>query len=80
MLNVAQPAFATTAIVAMTYQFAVLNVDPYTRKGRFFSFFTIQSDILAVAALFSSWPCPASAEHRSSTAPAARPSSSTALR
>src|SRR5262245_8951234 len=36
----------------MTYQFAVLNVEPGFAKGNFFSFFTIQSNILAVAALF----------------------------
>ena len=52
MLNVARLAFATTAIVAMTYQFAALNVNPGYAKGNFFSFFTIQSNIVAVAALF----------------------------
>ena len=35
----------------MTYQFASLNGPGYA-KGNFFSFFTIQSNILAVAALF----------------------------
>ncbi|HUF00824.1 MAG TPA: Pr6Pr family membrane protein [Gaiellaceae bacterium] len=49
--NDARLAFATTAVVAMTYQFAVLNVEPGYAKGNFFSFFTIQSNILAVAAL-----------------------------
>ena len=53
MLNVARVAFATTAIVAMTYQFAVLNVEPGYAKENFFSFFTIQSNILAVVALFA---------------------------
>jgi len=45
-------AFATLAVVARTYQFAVLDVEPGYAKGNFFSFFTIQSNILAVAALF----------------------------
>jgi hypothetical protein len=53
VLNLARLAFATTAIVAMTYQFAVLNAEPGYAKGNFFSFFTIQSNILAVAALFA---------------------------
>jgi hypothetical protein len=52
VLNPARLAFATVAIVAMTYQFATLNVNPGYAKGNFFSFFTIQSNILAVAALF----------------------------
>ena len=52
MLSLARLAFATLAIVAMTYQFAVLNVEPGYARGNFFSFFTIQSNILAVAALF----------------------------
>ena len=52
MLNVARLALATTAIVAMTYQFAVLNVDPEYARGNVFSFFTIQSNIVAVCALF----------------------------
>lgn len=53
MLNVARLAFAATAIVAMTYQFATLNASPGYAKANFFSFFTIQSNILAVAALFA---------------------------
>ena len=52
MLSLARLGFATLAIVAMTYQFATLNVHPGYAKGNFFSFFTIQSNILAVAALF----------------------------
>lgn len=52
MLNVARLAVATLAIVAMTYQFALLNVEPGYEKANFFSFFTIQSNILAVCALF----------------------------
>ena len=51
MLNIARLAFASVAIVGMTYQFAVLNGPGYA-KGNFFSFFTIQSNIIAVAALF----------------------------
>jgi hypothetical protein len=51
-LSLARLAFATLAIVAMTYQFAVLNLEPGYAKGNFFSFFTIQSNILAVVALF----------------------------
>ena len=53
MLNIARLAFAATAIVAMTYQFASLNTQPGYAKANFFSFFTIQSNILAVAALFA---------------------------
>jgi hypothetical protein len=52
VLNLARLAFATVAIVAMTYQFAVLNVEPDYAKGNFFSFFTIQSNVIAVCALF----------------------------
>jgi hypothetical protein len=51
VLNVVRLAFASVAIVAMTYQFASLNGPGYA-KGNFFSFFTIQSNIIAVAALF----------------------------
>jgi hypothetical protein len=52
VLSLARLGLATLAIVAMTYQFAVLNVEPGYAKGNFFSFFTIQSNILAVCALF----------------------------
>lgn len=48
--NVARLGFAATAIVAMTYQFAEIQ-DQGRSEGNFFSFFTIQSNILAVAAL-----------------------------
>jgi hypothetical protein len=51
VLNVARLAFATTAIVAMTYQFASTAESDF-QKANFFSFFTIQSNILAVVALF----------------------------
>ena len=53
MLNVVRLAFASIAIIAMTYQFATLNVRPDYAKGNFFSFFTIQSNIIAVTALFA---------------------------
>ena len=51
VLNVVRLGFAATAIAAMTYQFATLNIDPGFAKGNFFSFFTIQSNILSVATL-----------------------------
>ena len=53
MLNVVRLAFASTAIVAMTYQFATLNIRPDYARGNFFSFFTIQSNIIGVTALFA---------------------------
>jgi hypothetical protein len=49
--RVARLGFAATAIVAMTYQFARLNGGPSFSPENFFSFFTIQSNILAVAIL-----------------------------
>jgi hypothetical protein len=49
--SLARLAFATLAIVAMTYQFAT-SADTSFRQANFFSFFTIQSNILGVAALF----------------------------
>ena len=52
MLNLARLAVATLAVVAMTYQFAA-TADTAFLKANFFSFFTIQSNILAVAALFA---------------------------
>ena len=51
MLNLARLGFGTVAIVAMTYQFAE-TADSDFQKANFFSFFTIQSNILGVAALF----------------------------
>ena len=51
MLNLARLAFATTAIVAMSYQFAS-SADTAFKKANFFSFFTIQSNLLGVAVLF----------------------------
>ena len=58
----------------MSYQFAS-SADSSFRQANFFSFFTIQSNILAVAALFLLVLVPASAAPRSSTARAPRPSS-----
>lgn len=52
ILDGARLAFATTAIAAMSYQFA-LSADSPFQKANFFSFFTIQSNILGVAALFA---------------------------
>ena len=49
-LNIARLGFAGTAIVAMTYQFAS-TADSAFQKANFFSFFTIQSNVLAVASL-----------------------------
>jgi len=50
LTNVVRLAFAALAIVAMTYQFA--TIQEQGRSGaHFFSFFTIQSNILCVAAL-----------------------------
>jgi hypothetical protein len=51
VLNIARLALATAAIVAMTYRFATLNSAPDYAKGNFFSFFTIQSNIIAASAL-----------------------------
>ncbi len=50
LLNLFRLAFAATAIVAMTYQFAS-TADTAFQRANFFSFFTIQSNILAVAML-----------------------------
>jgi len=52
VLNLARLAFASTAIAAMAYQFA-LSAQTDFLKANFFSFFTIQSNILGVAALFA---------------------------
>jgi hypothetical protein len=52
VLNAVRLAFAATAIVAMTYQFAVgLSNESRFAAANFFSFFTIQSNILGVGAL-----------------------------
>jgi len=52
VLNLARVAFASLAVVAMTYQFAA-TADSAFQKANFFSFFTIQSNVLGVAALFA---------------------------
>ncbi len=44
-------AFAVTGVVAMTYQFTRLQGTPGFKPGNFFSFFTIQSNIMAAAML-----------------------------
>lgn len=49
-LNVVRLAFAAAAIVAMTYQFAATAESGF-QKANFFSFFTIQANLLAVATL-----------------------------
>ena len=50
VLPVVRIGFAATAIVAMTYQFAA-TADSSFQKANFFSFFTIQANLLAVATL-----------------------------
>ncbi len=53
-MSVARVVFAVTTVVAMTYQFASLRATVRLfNPGNFFSFFTIQSNILAAALLFS---------------------------
>jgi hypothetical protein len=52
VLNVARLAFASLAIAAIAYQFAA-SADTAFRKVNFFSFFTIQSNLIGVAALFA---------------------------
>jgi hypothetical protein len=52
VLNVARLALASTAVAAMAYQFA-LSAETDFLKANFFSFFTIQSNLVAVAALFA---------------------------
>jgi hypothetical protein len=49
--DVARIAFAITGAVAMTYQYAKLNGNPGFCPGNFFSFFTIQSNIIAAVTL-----------------------------
>lgn len=51
LLNIARLGFATTAVVAMSYQYAASSDRPGFDSANFFSFFTIQSNILAAAAL-----------------------------
>jgi hypothetical protein len=49
--NVARVGFAVVGVIAMTYQFARLQGHPTFEPGNFFSFFTIQSNILAATML-----------------------------
>jgi hypothetical protein len=49
--DITRVAFALLGVVAMTYQFAKLNGNPSFSEGNFFSFFTIQSNILAATIL-----------------------------
>src|SRR5262245_61496379 len=49
--DLARIAFAVLGVLAMTYQYAKLNGSPGFSSGNFFSFFTIQSNILAVVTL-----------------------------
>jgi hypothetical protein len=49
--NLVRVAFAVTTVVAMAWQFASLHVRGLGNAGNFFSFFTIQSNILAALAL-----------------------------
>lgn len=50
-LSLVRLAFAALAVVAMTYQFASLSDRPSFDATNFFSFFTIQTNILAAAML-----------------------------
>ena len=49
--SVVRLAFAAAAVVAITYQLAVLHAHGVLRPGNFFSFFTIQSNVLAACLL-----------------------------
>jgi hypothetical protein len=52
VLSCLRLAFAASAVIAMTYQFAELNATvPGFSAGNFFSFFTIQTNVLAAAML-----------------------------
>ena len=50
-LNVLRLGFATSTVVAMSYMLATLRDVPDSSVGNYFSFFTIQSNILAAAML-----------------------------
>ena len=53
-LTVARLGFATAAVVAITYQFASLRQGlPTFSPGNFFSFFTIETNLFAIAMLAS---------------------------
>jgi hypothetical protein len=49
--DLARVVFAATGILAMTYQYTRLQPVPTFRPANFFSFFTIQANILAATAL-----------------------------
>lgn len=49
--NLARVAFAVVGVIAMTYQFTRLQGHPTFKPGNFFSFFTIQSNVLAATML-----------------------------
>lgn len=52
MLNVARLVVAAVAIIAISYQFATLHSEvPAFSPANFFSFFTIQTNLLAIAML-----------------------------
>ena len=51
MLNVARLALAALAVVAMAYQFFKTGTESGFTAANFFSFFTIQSNLLGVVAL-----------------------------
>ena len=52
ILNVSRLVFAAAAIVAISYQFATLKSEvPEFSPANFFSFFTIQSNLFAIAML-----------------------------
>lgn len=50
-LNAMRVALAVVGVIGMTYQFTRLQPVPAFKPGNFFSFFTIQSNILAAAML-----------------------------
>jgi len=50
-LNIARIGFAALGVAAMTFQFASIHGRPEFSAGNFFSFFTIQSNIVAAVTL-----------------------------
>jgi hypothetical protein len=65
VLSCARLAFAALAVIAMTYQFAQLDATlPSFSPANFFSFFTIQSNILAAATLAAAAVVPRRARSR----------------
>jgi hypothetical protein len=51
VLNVARLSFAALGVAAISYQAAALNTGHTFYSGNFFSFFTIQANILAATML-----------------------------